>query len=65
MADTLKRVLWTFVEAFLGTMAFATYAYLTTPGIEWYRFLPLAAVIGGAAAGFAALKNLVVTGRAR
>jgi hypothetical protein len=65
VGDTVKRVLWTFVEAFLGTMAVLIYAYLTTENASWYRGLPIAAVIAGASAGFSVLKNLVVMGRAR
>jgi hypothetical protein len=63
--DTVKRVFWTFVEAFLGTMAFVTYAYLTTENYSWYRGLPFAAMIAGASAGVSLLRNLLVTGRAR
>jgi hypothetical protein len=65
VGDTVKRVFWTFVEAFLGTMAFITYAYFTTENYPWIRGLPVAASLGGAAAGFAILKNLLVKGRAR
>ena len=59
--DDLKRVVWTFVQAFLGAVAVALAAQTQLPN-SWSgaKQVALAVAVAGVAAGVSAVKNLVL-----
>jgi hypothetical protein len=57
----IRRVLWTFAQAFLGSfLAFAS-GFLAAPEWSNVKSLAVAAVIAGIAAGISAVKNLFLS----
>ena len=51
----IRRVVWTFAEAFLGYLGLVWTGVLPDAGAGWK-----ALVVGAAGAGFAAVKNLLM-----
>lgn len=59
--DDLKRVVWTFLQAFVGALLVAVGAQSTIPQ-SWSeaKQVAIAAVLAAVAAGVSAVKNLVL-----
>lgn len=57
MSDTLKRVLWTFVQAFLAAVIILAPGILAAPDLNTAKTLATSALVAGVAAGLSALKN--------
>jgi hypothetical protein len=58
--DDLKRVLWTLVQAFLGTFLVLAPGALNAPNLGEAKAALIAAVVAGLAAVASAVKNLVL-----
>lgn len=57
----LRRVLWTFVQAFLGGLIAGLASWATLPqGWDAAKSAVLGLVVGGIAAGISAVKNLLL-----
>jgi len=56
----VKRVAWTFVQAFLGTLIVLAPGILQAPNLETAKTLGIAALVGAFAAAVSAVKNLVL-----
>jgi hypothetical protein len=56
----LKRVVWTFVQAFLGTLLVLAPGLFQAPDLETAKTLGVAALVGALAAAISAVKNLVL-----
>ena len=56
----IKRVLWTMVQAFLGTLLVLAPGILQAPNLEAAKSLAVAALVAGVAAVLSALKNLLL-----
>ena len=57
----IKRVLWTFVQAFLATFLALAVGALQAPNYDTGKSAVVAAVVAGVAAGLSAIKNLLVS----
>lgn len=58
--DTLKRVAWTFVQAFLATLLILAPGILNAPNMDEAKALGLAALVAAIAAGLSAIKNILL-----
>ena len=56
----VKRVLWTFVQAFLATLIVLAPGILQAPNLETAKTLGVAALVGAFGAALSAIKNLVL-----
>lgn len=60
MLDTAKRVAWTFVQAFLGALLVLAPGVFLAPNLKEARAVGIAALIAAVAAGWSAVKNVIV-----
>ena len=56
----IKRVLWTLVQAFLGTLLVLAPGILQAPNLEAAKSLGVAALVAGVAAVLSVIKNLLL-----
>jgi hypothetical protein len=59
MKDTIKRVAWTFVQAFVGAFLILAPGFFKAPNLGEARALIVAALVASLAAGVSAVKNLL------
>jgi len=60
-AQDVKRVVWTFVQAAVGSFLVAVAGIAASPSFSAAKALAIAASTGGIAAGWSAVKNLILT----
>lgn len=58
MNDTLRRVAWTFAQAFGAAFIILAPGIWLAPNMQESRAAAVAAILAGLAAGFSAVKNL-------
>ena len=58
-SDTVKRVLWTFVMAFVAAVLALAPGVLAAPNLKEAKALAVSAVVAGIAAGLSAIKNVL------
>ena len=56
----VRRIIWTFVQAFLGTLIVLAPGILQAPNIETAKTLGISALVGAFAAAISAVKNLLL-----
>jgi hypothetical protein len=59
MSDTVKRVLWTAVQAFLAAFLVLAAGIATAPDLKEAKAALVAALVAGLAAAVSAVKNLL------
>lgn len=59
MSDTVKRVLWTAIQAFLAAFLVLAPGIAVAPNLQEAKALGIAAIVAGVAAAVSAVKNLV------
>lgn len=57
MSDTVKRVLWTAIQAFLATFLVLAAGVLEAPNLQEAKAALIAAVVAAGAAAISAVKN--------
>jgi hypothetical protein len=59
MSDTVKRVVWTAVQAFLAAFVVLAPGIANAPDLATARAAAIAAIVAGAAAALSAVKNAI------
>lgn len=60
MNDTAKRVAWTFAQGFLSAFLILAVGIWKAPNMKEAKAAAVAALVGGLAAGFSAVKNMTL-----
>jgi len=56
----IRRIVWTFVQGFVGALLVLAPGVLQAPNMETVKALGISALVGAIAAGISAVKNLVL-----
>jgi hypothetical protein len=57
----IRRVLWTAVQAFLGTFLTLAVGFLNAPNWSGWKAAAVSAIVASVAAAFSAVKNLLLS----